>query len=175
MAGRRLVSTESKDCPECGVAFSRAPRSGVDRWKTRTHCSLRCAALSRSSLVAVVCPCGRIFQPERNGRAFCSRTCASRSKNSKAGKPARYRKITTPDGRRMLEHRYRMEISIGRRLKPFEQVHHKNGDKKCNEDDNLELWVRAQPGGQRISDLVAFVVGEYPDLVKAELLRRIGI
>lgn len=74
-----------------------------------------------------------------------------------------YRIITTPDGRKMKEHRYVMEQVLGRYLWPFEDVHHRNGVKHDNRPENLELWVTSQPRGQRVEDLVAFIVEHYPE------------
>lgn len=62
-----------------------------------------------------------------------------------------------------------MEQLLGRLLEPFENVHHKNGVRNDNDPENLELWVKPQPCGQRPEDLVAWVVHYYPDLVDAEL------
>lgn len=58
------------------------------------------------------------------------------------------------NGRRDSQHRHVMEQMLGRRLRSDESVHHKNGVRGDNRPENLELWLRYQPAGQRVSDLV---------------------
>ena len=53
-----------------------------------------------------------------------------------------------------MQHRMIMEEYIGRPLNSWETVHHINGVTTDNRIENLELWVRRQPSGQRASDLV---------------------
>lgn len=56
----------------------------------------------------------------------------------------------------VLEHRIVMEGKLQRYVRPDESVHHKNGNRADNRPENLELWVRYQPAGQRAEDLLAY-------------------
>ena len=72
------------------------------------------------------------------------------------------------DGKRISEHRYKVEQYIGRKLLLAENIHHRNGDRldntvgdcvfsyTCNCSGsirhNLEFWGTKQPQGQRLID-----------------------
>lgn len=93
--------------------------------------------------------CGKefMYQPAQK-RKYCCRACyleeiphgethplwgGGRSRQTKRG----YIMITTPDGRRMHEHRYIMEQHLQRRLRKNEEVHHINKNTSDNRIENL--------------------------------------
>lgn len=67
-----------------------------------------------------------------------------------------YVMVRYPGGKYKMQHVSVMEEALGRELLPGENVHHKNGNRSDNRPENLELWVTAQPSGQRPEDLVAY-------------------
>lgn len=71
----------------------------------------------------------------------------------------------------VLEHIIVAEKKIGRPLKDSETVHHKNGIRHDNSPGNLEVWASSHPSGQRVEDLVAWVVDNY----KEEVIKRMGL
>lgn len=169
-------------CERCGTKYR--PRSNRQRW-----CSTTCSTDHRRGRLTN-CQnedCDRMAGT--SGR-YCSR-CASRIHRwGSLEKP--WREVTpviSPDGYPRIWvgkdsahanaqgyaycHRLAMAEHLGRPLLPSETVHHVNGDKSDFRIENLELWSKNHGAGQRISDLVAYIVETYPEIV-AEGLRARG-
>ena len=52
----------------------------------------------------------------------------------------------------ILEHQFVMSEHLGRPLKKGETIHHINGIRHDNRIENLEIWIKSHPPGQRLED-----------------------
>lgn len=180
-------SEQEATCPACGETFAlraRGPR--------KVFCSTRCRAR-----VAMAAARAAGYQRPPTGPCTvegCTRLVMAkglcvmhynRMRNSGAPGPAESKHRpgiwrTNPqgyvhryvDGANQFQHRFVMEQMVGRPLKRFESVHHLNGRRDDNRPENLELWTKPQTAGQRVEDLVAWVVEHYPEYLEAALDRR---
>lgn len=142
------LRTKVSTCPHCKEKFVQNPvghtqQDGTN--KIAEHCSRACGVLASNAM-----------NPERytghgNGRW----------KGGKLNQRG-YVLVWAPDHhsiagrgtkrRYVLEHRIVMERILSRPLLASEHIHHKNGIRDDNRPENLELWVKRQPAGQRVGE-----------------------
>jgi hypothetical protein len=101
-----------------------------------------------------ICSCG-------NPKSFASLQCQRCARPPLEGREPTWRKdksgyIISQDKNKktIWQHRYILEKRLNRKLFNHENVHHKNGIRDDNRLENLELWSKSQPAGQRVSDKI---------------------
>lgn len=160
--------------PDCG-APAQARRLCASHYQTakyrgefgKARCSIEgCATFARTKGM-----CGMHYA--RSKRGIDLTAPLRRERGSGRHDPNGYIQIKMPDGTHKMEHRIVMELMLGRLLDARENVHHINGVRDDNRPENLELWVKPQPNGQRVSDLVRWVVDHYRDEVSSLLAEEV--
>ena len=123
-----------KKCVKCGKVFKRILGTVSDRqWNTRTYCSVRCARLGDKRSDATKKKLSRIVKARgwKGNKHPCWK--GGRWKHGSGYVCLQVGK------KQMLEHRYIMEQTLGRKLMSEERVHHINGNKSDNRIENLLL------------------------------------
>jgi endogenous inhibitor of DNA gyrase (YacG/DUF329 family) len=164
------LNDRSLVCKHCGKEFVRNLTDKELANGKGKYCSREC---HNKHIAWEQLYCEQCGKPLKRGYGdkYCSKKCAGLSKRHENGYlvPSGYIMMTVEDGRRVPQHRYVMEQMVGRVLFPEETVHHKNGIRDDNDPSNLELWTNAHPYGQRVKDLISFVVKQY----RAEVLEQL--
>jgi hypothetical protein len=151
-------------CKNCGadfrIAASLSERDGI----SRKFCSRICALAAQDKKPSFECAhCGDVTSRRKNAQSqgynykqrFCSRDCANSAQRVGFVDKNGYR-VVTVDGAQCFEHRVVVESRLGRKLSAHETVHHVNGNRLDNRDENLELWSSRHGRGQRVEDKIGF-------------------
>jgi len=136
---KKLVDLTGQQIGQWTV-ICRVPNHGIRTyWLCRCACGREYEVVSTNLIRGVSKRCRKCATVTVNGRYYHKRTG--------------YVTIVTeeyPGG--VLEHHLVMSKKLGRPLYDDETVHHKNGVRHDNREENLELWSSSHPAGQRVED-----------------------
>lgn len=176
--GVRFTShMETKTCKHCKVEFSKPYGLCHKAWSTRKYCSRRCKDLAVTIPIRKCKACGHEFKPPQRTSVVCSMKCSGKLTGDRLRKTDGQCKRHTyrarlVGGHSRLEHRIVMEAMIGRPLARHETVHHKNGNRKDNRPENLELWSTSHCAGQRVLDVIDYILENHGGLLTIRMAQR---
>lgn len=184
---RRSPSSDPCEIPDCGkkrqaLGLCPAHYARLRKWGDPLGVAPRSAYWDRGRTTCSVADCDthvatikrgfcakHDYKFRRYGDPLAGRTFAPRGFGSTYTDTNGYVVERDSEGQKILQHRRVMAEVMGRPLAAHENVHHINGIRDDNRPENLELWVTPQPQGQRVSDLVAWVIENYRDEIAKQL------
>ena len=140
-------------CPTCSKTFE-LPKSDhrIIAGKQVFYCSRECYREWYRAKNTRACPiCGNEFIAKRSSQKVCSTECRRKYKSMNVehkaymenGYIVEYQKGYNKKGN-VKQHRRIMEEHLGRKLEPYEVVHHINGVKTDNRIENLQLMTASE-------------------------------
>lgn len=119
---------ELRDCWVCGVSFH-VPKSFVFRGEPQRYCSRKCSSAARPMKISM-------------------KTWITEAGYVELRLPGH------PHARngRVLEHVVVAEDKLGRALRPDEHVHHRNGNKRDNRPENLQVLTASEHSKLHIAE-----------------------
>lgn len=132
------------------------------KWSCKCECGNECVVLGGNLRMGRTQSCGCKNREKSRKRLCQSKTWEKSHKQigHKTKTSKGYIRIKIDDGVGRYNYQYEhvviMERMIGRPLLSDESVHHRNGIKTDNRPENLELWSKNHPSGQRVDDMIQF-------------------
>ena len=148
------VNNRQRSVAVRGMCRSHDRRNGLDTFIRVKKYDVECAVDGCSSISENLAYCGKHYRAfKRHGDPCIQHRSSGNIVPNKDGYMVVGSKHpSNPYPYRVYQHRLVMESIIGRPLLDHESVHHKNGDRADNRPENLELWSKKQPAGQRVED-----------------------
>jgi len=155
----------------CSKHYNRLLKHGSPDWEPYQHERIVCKICGKPSIGQGYCPAHYSKYQKYGDPLYASEWYKKRGEKKIMDGYVMVYAPKHPRARmsRVLEHRLIIEKKIGRYLLPNESVHHINGIKTDNRPENLELWIKTHPSGQRPEDLVMWaenIIELYGHLVK---------